>query len=77
MLTFWAICDIMSTLNQSQKQGGDKMIWEEMSYNRLSDCFSFAEDLEHDKPITKKTKNKKSQANQTLEENTKEEKEEK
>lgn len=53
------------------------MIWEEMSYNRLSDCFSFVEDLEYNKLITKKTKNKKSQANQTQEENTEEEKEEK
>lgn len=53
------------------------MIWEEMSYNRLSDCFSFVEDLEYSKPIIKKAKNKKSQASQTLEENTKEEKEEK
>lgn len=53
------------------------MIWEEMSYNRLSDCFSFVEDLEHDKPITKKTKNKKSQINQIQEENIEEAKEEK
>lgn len=67
----------MSTLNRSQKQGGDEMIWEEMSYNRLSDCFSFVEDLEHDKPITKKTKNKKSQINQIQEENIEEAKEEK
>lgn len=53
------------------------MIWEEMSYNRFNDCFSFIENLEYSKFIIKKSKDKKAQANQTKEENTEEEKEEK
>ena len=71
MLTFWAICGIMSTPNQSQKQGGVKMIWEEMSYNRLSDCFSFIESLEYNsakKIEIKKIQTKKNQNNEEAKE---------
>ena len=47
------------------------MIWEEMSYNRLSDCFSFIESLEYNsakKIKIKKIQTKKNQNNEEAKE---------